>query len=457
MDNLSYSLHLGSDKNKKTSSRNMAKNNKSGSTSLSNNAIQNARQLSRVDNHNYRKYDNENENIAIVRGTTSLVDDVKNIYHKEFDYSLKEYNDKQKRDDRKIKNYFDYVSNNSKNDLACELIIELGDKTYWDTKDDNFKKRMTSVYTKQVEDLELLLPNFKVASAIIHYDETSPHMHIVGIPIKNKNKYGLSKQIGKSDVFTKDSLRVLQDKMRTLCIESFNKEYNLNFTLKTKQKGRNKDINVKDMTNYAEMKKELDKRQNDLDQANKKSLELDFDSKEVKDLINDLKTTLTSKDKYILKEEDKNKLLKYVDKVESTNKDYEQIKTLSVTLNNVNDELQDNRKKIKTLAENNEALNLRVSTLEDKIDKQENEIYDLKEENNSLKSKLISLTNRIKNLIKFLTKKMFSRDDRELYHDFARDLYTHKIITDEEMYEIHDEYKFSKEKDYKNKTDDFEL
>ena len=52
---------------------------------------------------------------------------------------------------------------------------------------------------------------------------------------------------------------------------------------------------------------------------------------------------------------------------------------------------------------------------------------------------------------------MFSRDDRELYHDFARDLYTHKIITDEEMYEIHDEYKFSKEKDYKNKTDDFEL
>ena len=282
----------------------------------------------------------------------------------------------------KIKNYFDYVSNNSKNDLACELIIELGDKTYWDTKDDNFKKRMTSVYTKQVEDLELLLPNFKVASAIIHYDETSPHMHIVGIPIKNKNKYGLSKQIGKSDVFTKDSLRVLQDKMRTLCIESFNKEYNLNFTLKTKQKGRNKDINVKDMTNYAEMKKELDKRQNDLDQANKKSLELDFNSKEVKDLINDLKTTLTSKDKYILKEEDKNKLLKYVDKVESTNKDYEQIKTLSVTLNNVNDELQDNRKKIKTLAENNEALNLRVSTLEDK---QENEIYDLKEENNSSK------------------------------------------------------------------------
>ena len=69
--------------------------------------------------------------------------------------------------------------------------------------------KMTSVYTKQVEDLELLVPNFKVASAIIHYDETSPHMHVVGGPIKYKNKYGLSKQVGKSDVFTKSSLTKL--------------------------------------------------------------------------------------------------------------------------------------------------------------------------------------------------------------------------------------------------------
>ena len=29
--------------------------------------------------------------------------------------------------------YF-YISNNSKSDLVCEIIIELGDKKYWDTK-----------------------------------------------------------------------------------------------------------------------------------------------------------------------------------------------------------------------------------------------------------------------------------------------------------------------------------
>ena len=56
---LAYSFHLGSDKNKSKSAKKVAKGNVSGSTSLSNNAIQNAKQLSTADKHNYRKYDNK--------------------------------------------------------------------------------------------------------------------------------------------------------------------------------------------------------------------------------------------------------------------------------------------------------------------------------------------------------------------------------------------------------------
>ena len=76
---------------------------------------------------------------------------------------------------------------NKKKDFACEIIIELGDKKYLDTKDEIFKKKMSEVYKKQDHDLELLVSNFK-ASAIIHYDETSPHMHIVDVPIKEKKQ-----------------------------------------------------------------------------------------------------------------------------------------------------------------------------------------------------------------------------------------------------------------------------
>ena len=282
IEELAYSFHIGSDKNKKNISRANGKNNISGTTSLSNNAIQNAKTLSKVDKHNYRKYDDKQDEIVIIKGTTSLYDDVKNLYKTEFDEARLEYNSKQKRDDRKIDDYFTNISNNIKNDLACEIIIELGDKKYWDTKDINYKKKMTNVFIEQVKDLELLVPNFKIASAIIHYDETSPHLHIVGVPIKYKNKNGMSKQVCKSDVFTKSTLVNLQDKMRTLCIDSFNKEYKTFSKLTEKKKGRNLDYNVSEMTNYQKVKDEISKNQKDLDIINQKSLELDNDTTDIK-------------------------------------------------------------------------------------------------------------------------------------------------------------------------------
>ena len=103
-------------------------------------------------------------------------------------------------------------------------------------------------------------------------------MHIVEVSIKYKNKYGLSKQVGKSDIFTKSSLTKLHDKMRTLCIEEFNKEYNLNNSLKKKQKGRNRDYLVSEMDNYIEMKKGIEKHQKDLEVSNNKLIELDNNS-----------------------------------------------------------------------------------------------------------------------------------------------------------------------------------
>ena len=73
MVELSYSLHLGNDKNKSKKARKTAKLNQSGTTSLNNNSIQNLQQLSKVDKHNLRKYDDEQE--IIIKGTSSVVED----------------------------------------------------------------------------------------------------------------------------------------------------------------------------------------------------------------------------------------------------------------------------------------------------------------------------------------------------------------------------------------------
>lgn len=463
MNELSYSLHLSSDKNRKPSSKNMARNNASGSTSLSNNAIQNAKQLSRADKHNYRKYDNNSELIEIIKGTTSLYEDVKNLYLEEFEEARLEYNKEQEnkgRNDRKITDYFKKISDNTKNDLACEIIIELGDKKYWDNKDDKFKHKMTNVFKEQLNDLQELVPDFKIASAIIHYDETSPHLHIVGVPIKYKNKNGMSKQVGKGDVFTRDSLRTIQDKMRTLCIASFNKEYGLNNILKKKEKGRNKDINVKDMTNYQAMKEELNKNKEALEIASKKSNELDKTTNNIKDTINNLKKAPIVKNTYTISESDRNKIIEYVDKVQDTNKDFKKTEMLSVTLNNVDTELQENREKIKILTENNKALSLKVDTLSKNIDNKNKEIKELKSDNKHLQEMVDYFKNLFSRLVKFIKNKMFGKDkEREDYWKVSKDMYEHGIFSEDTIESIKDDYIWNKDNDkQKDKGhDDFEI
>ena len=448
MTELAYSLHLGSDKNRKNISKQNGKNNLSKTTSLPNNAIQNVRQLSKVDKHNYRKYDNEQELIEIIRGTSSPLEDVKQLYLDEFEDARLEYNSKQSRPSRMIDNYFDNVSYNEKKDLACEIIIELGDKEYWDTKDIEFKSKMSEVYRKQVDDLELLVPNFKVASAIIHYDETSPHMHIVGVPIKYKNKNGMEKQVGKSDVFTKESLITLQNKMRTLCIEEFNQEYNLDSTLKKKQKGRNMDIHVSDMDNYIALKKQLEKNTENLEKANKKSLELKQNSKDIKDKIDKLKISKLNKDNYILSKSDKDLFVDFINQVDNANKEYDKIQNLSNTLTNVDEQFKEKDKTIKTLTENNKALTLRIKTLNNNIKEKDNEISFLKSKISSLRNTIEYWKDRFDKVISFLYSKLhnwYDKDDK--YIDVVNDMYEDKVLDNDDIKDL----KLSKEKD------DFEI
>lgn len=451
MEELSYSFHIGSDKNKKNSVRLTSKNNISGTNSMSNNAIQNAKQLSTTDKHNYRKYDNRQDEIVVIKGTTSLYNDVLRFYKNEFEEARLEYNNKQTRDDRKIDDYFKKISNNSKSDLAVQIIIELGDKKFWDTKSMTYKHKMTNVFIKQVDDLELLLPNFKICSAIIHYDETSPHLHIVGVPIKYNCKTGMSMQVGKTDVFTRNSLKELQDKMRILCIEEYNKEYNLDATLKKKLKGRNKDIHVSDMINYQDTKDLIKKNQKNLEIINNNSIELDKDTINIKDKILKLKKASLKKDTYLLSSEDKKILENYIDKIDKTNNEYKKINGLSSSLNSLNQTIKEDKKAIKVLTENNKALELRVKNLTFKTENQEELISDLKQDNFNLKYRLQQLEDFFKKLIN-LFKRMIKKDSKkETYLEVLEDMQDYRIISNDTIDEILNNKNNIKEKD------DFEL
>ena len=231
---------------------------------------------------------NQRELIRTIYGTNDIMNDVKQVYLDEFEEARLEYNNNQTREDRKIEDYFKKVCN-SQNDIACEIIIELGDMDFWNDKEYRFK--MVDVYNEQIKDLIKIVPDFKIANATIHFDEVSPHMHIVGVPVATNCTRGMKKQVGKSKLFTKTSLTAIQDKMRNACIKSYNKFYEINTRLKEKQKGRNQDINVNDMGNYREIKKQLKQKEQKLAKANNQTKQLDDTSKDINEILSNLKPT----------------------------------------------------------------------------------------------------------------------------------------------------------------------
>ena len=419
-EELAYSIHLGSDKNRTTKAKEIAKNNPSGATSFSNNGIQNANQLSKVNKHNLRDYDNNKELIKVIYGTNNLYNDVQQLYLQEFEQARMEYNAKQTREDRKINNYFKHISNSKLWDLACEFIIELGDMDFWENKDMLYRSRMIEVYQEQIQDLMSIVPEFKVANAVIHFDEVSPHLHLVGLPISDNNKRGMKKQVAKSKIFTKESLAKIQEEMRTCCIKSYNKVYIKNSILKQKQKGRNQDINVNDMKNYRELKRQQEQNAKRLAQANNKSKQLDISGDKVNKILTELKPSKLNKNNMLISSEN-------VEKIKELT---EQIKDTTVSVRSVNDL----NIAIKDFEYSTTETIKQVSFLKYQIGEKDNEINHLKKEL-STKEKIIS---------KLLAEKDTLKEQLQKFKGFWYDIMKH----------FQKKLGFHKDEHYKYVTDD---
>ena len=253
-------------------------------------AITSKSKLAGVAKHNLRKYKSEEysaNNIFLIYGTDNLVQDVKAVYHKEFDEALKVYNENQTRADRKIEDYFEHVANKEQ-DMAVEIIIQIGDRAYWQQHYEN-KCYMKKIYSMMLAELQYLLPEFVVANAVVHMDEDSPHMHVVGVPVATGYKKGLSKQVSKRKVFTKEVLsEVLQDELRavanTKVMIAFDEQ------IREKSKGRNHDLSVmeykvlKEEIRYDELKEQADEKQqeNEKLEREKKQLVHEYDTLSVR-------------------------------------------------------------------------------------------------------------------------------------------------------------------------------
>ena len=283
---ISYSLHFGSKKH----------------------AISNKTKLSSVSKHNMREYEDKfscssaidlelSQYNEILRGSNNLYQDVVDFYRDTFEESRLKYNDKQIRDDRKIFDYLQKISDDKQKNIAVECIIQLADKEYWENIELEEKKKMSEVFEKQIQYLEKNLENFKIVNAVVHYDESSPHLQLIGVPVSYNNKRGMEVQVSKNSVFSKEIMRKLQTEMREVALQDFNRVYQKKEVLKGKEKGRNYDYSIDEIKLMKEHEKVLDR-----------------DRKEVLEILSKKKKTfgVFGKEEVKLDEKEVDKILKFI-------------------------------------------------------------------------------------------------------------------------------------------------
>ena len=78
-----------------------------------------------------------------------------------------------------------------------------------------------------------------------------------------------------------------------------------------KQKGRNQDINVNEMGNYREIKKQLKQKEQKLEKANNQTKQIDNSSKDINTILDNLKPTLMNKNNMVISSEDVQKIKNY--------------------------------------------------------------------------------------------------------------------------------------------------
>ena len=141
--------------------------------------------------HNTRAFIAANVDADRTKNNITLVhEDLKTVYHKLFDDSLKKYNAKQKRKDRQIKNYYDKISRSKQEKLFYEVIVQIGNRD-----DTGVGSAASDIAVKVLTDyVELFIrrnPQLYVFGAYIHMDEETPHVHIDFVSFSTDNKRGL--------------------------------------------------------------------------------------------------------------------------------------------------------------------------------------------------------------------------------------------------------------------------
>lgn len=146
-------------------------------------------------NHNSRKFHAKNTDPE--RSDLNVEycnENIQVIYHELFDEALARYNDKQKRNDRRIDDYYEKILYSKQEKTFHEIILQIGNKDDMGakTEDGRLAAKMLDEYMSGFRERN---PALRIFSAHLHMDEATPHLHIDFVPFTSESKRGLDTRV----------------------------------------------------------------------------------------------------------------------------------------------------------------------------------------------------------------------------------------------------------------------
>ncbi|WP_144651171.1 plasmid recombination protein [Bacillus cereus] len=217
--------------------------------------------------------------------------DIRSVYKDVFQEAVDKYNEKQKRNDRKIDDYYDKVHKDDKTHEQRELVVAIGEG-----KDDpKYREAKKEALKRYAEAFQERNPNLGVYNLVLHDDEANPHLHINYVPNFESSR-GLTRRVGMDRALQQQGVegkgRQLIAHWReaeTAYIEQLAKEHIPNF--ERANVGSHKYMKVRQYKEYAEAKSTIE---NQVEEKETQLQTIDDHLKNVQEKTNELEVTKTS-------------------------------------------------------------------------------------------------------------------------------------------------------------------
>ncbi|EEM44676.1 hypothetical protein bthur0005_55150 [Bacillus thuringiensis serovar pakistani str. T13001] len=198
---------------------------------------------------------------------------------------MDKYNKKQKRNDRKIDDYYDKIHKDDKTHEQRELVVAIGEGKD-DPKYREAKKKALKQYAEVFQERN---PNLAVYNMVLHDDEANPHLHINYVPNFESSR-GLTRRVGMDRALQQQGVEgkgreliAHWREVETAYVEQLAKEHIPNF--ERANVGSHKYMKVRQYKEYAEAKSTIE---NQVQEKETQLQTIDYDLKNVKEKTNEL-------------------------------------------------------------------------------------------------------------------------------------------------------------------------